>query len=192
VEEEEEDDVMSSDRADSDESEEDDHHDTDDSDSSDAGELNKFDPRARPGQQNQRAQQAYARTRERNRVANVNLVPLRAGMMDTVGRGTADQNATFGQRRGESSRNGKSVAASGGMEISWVPSASSSGAQNGEEGERVRGGKTGKGVETFGMGLERGGEVQRAEVSEGDRRGRTHRRQGVRSGSRNALRRTSG
>lgn len=54
----------------------------------------------------------------------------------------------------------------------------------------VRGKKTlerRKGVELFGAGMERGGERQ-VDVSDGDRRGRTERRKGVRSGSKNTFR----
>ncbi|KAF8067840.1 NUC153 and WD40 repeat-containing nucleolar rRNA processing-related protein [Lyophyllum atratum] len=178
------------------------------SDSSDAGELNKFDPRARPGQKNVRAQEAYNRTRERNRAAgrapNVNLVPMRP---QTDGTRVVDKNATFGQRRmtttTASSAGGRKqtsssdvrFAADGGVEMSWMPSA---GPMDAEDmlvsgGGAPKKGKTKRpGVESFGAGLEKGGGDPSYEVSENDRKGRTHRRQGVRSGSKNVFRRMDG
>ncbi|KAG6916426.1 hypothetical protein DXG01_006830 [Tephrocybe rancida] len=184
-------------------SEDDDASDSDNS--SDAGELNKFDPRVRPGQKNVRAQEAYNRTRERNRVAgrtsNVNLVPMRA---QTDGARTVDKNATFGQRRmstGPKKQQQSSLAsdvhftAEGGMELSWMPS---SGPQDADDMLVTSGGapKKGKpkrpGVESFGAGMERGGEDRSADVSENDRKGRTQRRKGVRSGSKNVFRKMDG
>ncbi|KAG5654569.1 hypothetical protein H0H81_000094 [Sphagnurus paluster] len=173
------------------------------SDSSDAGELTKFDPRSRPGQKNVRVQEAYDRTRERNRLAgrtpNVNLVPLQAR---TGGARGADKNATFGQRRmgPTSSTGGKKQSsassdmrftADGGMEMSWVPS---SGPADADDmligGGPPKKGKTKRqGVESFGAGMERGGEGQSSVVGESDRKGRTQRRKGVRSGSKNVFRR---
>ncbi|PBK94652.1 NUC153 and WD40 repeat-containing nucleolar rRNA processing-related protein [Armillaria gallica] len=148
------------------------------SDSSDAGELTKFDRRARPGQQNVRAKEAYDRTRQQNRVANVNMVPMR---VQNGSRGM-NKDATFGQRRkGPSKAAPRSNPNDGEVELSWVPSSSSQNA--GAKSQHKR-----KGVETFGAGLERGGEPM-AEVAEHDRKGRTQRRQGVRSGSKNVFRR---
>ncbi|TFK41623.1 WD40-repeat-containing domain protein [Crucibulum laeve] len=164
------------------------------SDSSDAGELNKFDPRARPGQTNPRAQEAYKRTKESNRVANVNFVPMRA--QAGVSRGV-DKNATFGQRLKPSaavptkSRSSDArIGDDGAMEISWVPS---SDARDDEDDSRVgRKGKSKapqrKGVEVFGAGMEKGG-METVDMSESDRQGRTHRRKGIRSGSKNVFRR---
>ncbi|KAF8999095.1 WD40-repeat-containing domain protein [Cyathus striatus] len=158
------------------------------SDSSAAGDLNAFDPRARPGQKNSRAQEAYNRNRERNRVANVNFVPMRA---QAGGAHVGDKDATFGKRlkqvvgpskapfgRDDSLHLGDDNA----MEISWVPSSSA----NDEEKVAKRAGKQ-KGVETFGAGLQKGVE-EAAEMSEAERTGRTHRRRGMRSGSKNVFR----
>ncbi|KAJ7910609.1 NUC153 and WD40 repeat-containing nucleolar rRNA processing-related protein [Mycena leptocephala] len=70
------------------------------SDSSDAGALNKFDPRARPGQKNARVEEAYSRTREQNRRANEGkFVPMRPASTGANGTPLADRSATFGQRR---------------------------------------------------------------------------------------------
>lgn len=187
-EEEEESDKVSSDGLGESESE---SGDDSDSDSSDAGELTKFDPRSRPGQKNLRAQQAYDRTREHNRVANINMVPMRA--TGTNSERLGDRNASFGQRLAPSSSSKDSRRPSkpslgkddGAMEISWVPSASSA---KDDDGGRQGGGKKQerrKGVEVFGAGMEKGGE----EVSESGRKGRTQRRKGVRSGSKNVFRR---
>ncbi|KAF8886553.1 NUC153 and WD40 repeat-containing nucleolar rRNA processing-related protein [Infundibulicybe gibba] len=167
------------------------------SDSSDAGELNKFDPRARPGQKNVLAQEAYTRNRERNRIANVNLVPMRA---QTGGNSTrlGDRNATFGQRRGlsgPSTGGDRSSLKDGGMEVSWTPSAApvDGGDMLVDDAERNKNKKSQrrKGVEVFGAGMEKGGD-DGLEISDSDRKGRTHRRKGVRSGSKNVFRKMDG
>ena len=170
-------------------------------------ELNSFDPRARPGQKNERAHQAYARTREQNRTlskSNVNFVPLRAHA-STGGRDTEiDKDASFGQRRSSITHKGKSKAPShagfgpeGGVEMSWVPS-STAGAGD-DEDISVAGGldkvkkknrDKRKNVESFGAGMERGGGTsERYGATDAERRGRMERRKGVRSGSKNAFRR---
>ena len=46
-----------------------------------------------------------------------------------------------------------------------------------------------KGVEVFGAGMEKGGEEPGRQLSEAERTGRTKRRQGMRSGSKNTFRR---
>ncbi|KAJ3907461.1 NUC153 and WD40 repeat-containing nucleolar rRNA processing-related protein [Lentinula edodes] len=195
-EEEEESDKMSSDGLGKSDSEDDSGN---SSDSSDAGELNKFDPRARPGQKNVRAQEAYNRSKQQNRTSNVKLVPMRpqSGANDT--QLATGKEATFGQRRSHSSYpgGGKSasrankvnIAEDGGMEMSWVPSANSQDARElSGQGKAGKQQDRRKGVEKFGAGLEKGGEDP-LELSETDRKGRVHRRQGIRSGSKNAFRR---
>ncbi|KAH7915056.1 WD40-repeat-containing domain protein [Hygrophoropsis aurantiaca] len=195
--EEEESDKLSSDGLGESDSDDDDRDDSDDS--SDAGELNKFDPRARPGQKNPRAQQAYTRTREQNRVANVNMVPLVAQTNEAGPSRLSDKNASFGQRRNPQhlppgSRGGKSHStniAGGEMEMTWVPSSSSNTDQNREMSKSKR--KDGrKGVEVFGAGMERGGEDSVPELSEDNRKGRSQRRKGMRSGSKNVFRKMAG
>ncbi|KAJ7019329.1 NUC153 and WD40 repeat-containing nucleolar rRNA processing-related protein [Mycena alexandri] len=169
------------------------------SDSSDAGALNKFDPRARPGQKNARVQEAYSRTREQNRLANQgNFVPMRPASTGANGTRLADRNATFGQRRGTTAGGSKSHSSAtngaGAMEVSWVPSASSGGGGMDVDAEVERSEKKGKskarkGVEVFGAGMEKGYSGEDLQVSEQDRKGRTQRRKGVRSGSKNVFRR---
>ncbi|TFK71905.1 hypothetical protein BDN72DRAFT_887452 [Pluteus cervinus] len=171
---------------------------SDSEDSSDAGELNKYDPRTRPGQKNQRVESAYKRDRERNRVANVKMVPVNAQASSS----RTDTQATFGQRRNGPSktpgsstwgRNAKGTFDDnddGGMEVSWLPS--STARDDSPEAESSKRGKSKKpekrkGVESFGAGLERG-HVQQ-ELDENDRKGRTKRRTNVRSGSKNTFRR---
>ncbi|KAG1863069.1 WD40-repeat-containing domain protein [Suillus subluteus] len=169
----------------------------DSDDSSDAGELNTFDPRARPGQKNERAHQAYTRTRQHNRQsnANVNFVPLvphtEAG---TNARKTGDKTATFGQRRNAPARGSSHTttpygAANGdkrGFEMSWVPSTKDPSRDRGSRKD----GNARKGVEVFGAGMERGGgDGERTVVlSESERTGRSQRRKGMRSGSKNVFR----
>jgi len=89
----------------------------------------------------------------------------------------------------------------GSVEVSWVPTPGSSrtGAGPGDDEDNIgrsrgtmRASKekdVRKGVERFGAGMEKGGEdpTMRA-LSEQERRGRTQRRRGVRSGSKNAFR----
>lgn len=84
--------------------------------------------------------------------------------------------------------------ADGGVEMSWVPSSSSK--PMGDDDMLVPGGPGNSkkrqdkrnGVESFGAGMERGGE-RNANISDADRMGRTERRKGVRSGSKNIFRR---
>lgn len=176
---------------------------SDSSDSSDEGELTKFDRRSRPGQRNIRAEEAYERDRERNRAANVNMVPMRpqiTGSNHTQRPG--DKNATFGQRRMPRSASSANRSANRSthenddapMEISWVPSSSSSaagGKDNADRQSKSRDGKDKrrKGVETFGASLERGVDERLEFSNDSERQGRSHRRKGVRSGSKNTFRR---
>ena len=136
-------------------------------------ELSKFDPRVRPGQKNP----ALIRGRS-NRVPKVNLVPMRA---DTRSRGV-DKNATFGQRRrGVSAPSGKEddVLQVHLGEVTWTPSTTKVAREDGMFKK--------KGRETFGAGMEKG-VVDQPELNEMERKGRTQRRKGVRSGSRNVFR----
>ncbi|KAG0698718.1 WD40-repeat-containing domain protein [Suillus ampliporus] len=164
---------------------------SDSDDSSDAGELNKFDPRARPGQKNERAHQAYARTKQNNRRsnANVNFVPLVPHTeTSTSARKMGDKTATFGQRRNAPARGPASHTTTakgskeGGFEMSWVPSS------NKPREERGSGKDARKGVEVFGAGMERGDEDRTQALSESERKGRSQRRKGMRSGSKNVFR----
>lgn len=169
----------------------------DSDDSSDAGELNKFDPRARPGQKNGRAHQAYTRTRQRNRQsnANVNFVPLVPHTStSTSARKAGDKTATFGQRRNAPARRFSHTttphtASKGGkegaFEMSWVPSSTKDPSR--DRGSR-KDGNTRKGVELFGAGMERGGGDRTPVLSDSERTGRSQRRKGMRSGSKNVFR----
>ncbi len=74
------------------------------------------------------------------------------------------------------------------MEISWVPSHPPGENPNDLSGKAEKGRTKQRNVETFGAGLEMAGKED-AEVGESDRHGRTQRRKGVRSGSKNAFRR---
>lgn len=79
----------------------------------------------------------------------------------------------------------------GGMEMSWV---STGGVVDGDEsdGRKRKSGVRPKGrrVETFGAGMERGGDPDLDhDASSDNRKGRTQRRHGVRSGSKNVFRR---
>ncbi|KAF8136954.1 WD40-repeat-containing domain protein [Boletus edulis] len=165
-------------------------------DSSDAGELNKHDPRSRPGQQNARLQQAYSRAREANRQSNkVHFVPLVAQANAPTGK-TNDKDAPFGQRlvsrqQSKSSAEPTStvrLSADGGMEMTFIPSGTGDDDSPAvaRKKKEVR-----KGVEVFGAGMERGVEEPKGGMSESERSGRKQRRKGMRSGSKNVFRQTS-
>ena len=89
----------------------------------------------------------------------------------------------------------------GSLDVSWVPTRSSarSDARAEGDGDELVGRRSGrhkrplkdtrKGVERFGAGMEKGGEDPDMRVlSEQERSGRTQRRRGMRSGSKNAFR----
>ena len=129
------------------------------------------------------------------------MVPIRP---QTIGSNNntqrpGDKNATFGQRRMPRSASFTNSAKKSSfrahedddnaMEISWVPTSSSS--ATGGKDERQNKSKTArdklrKGIETFGAGLERGVEEF---SNDSEKKGRSHRRKGVRSGSKNTFRR---
>lgn len=161
-------------------------------DSSDAGELTKFDPRTRPGQKNARAEQQHARTREANRrrTPNINLTPLVPHASAAAAK-LGDKNATFGQRlasRQTTTNTGKSAdvkfSADGGMEMSFTPSSSITVDQ--PRSTKKKGAR--KGAEMLGATMERGGDEPQGELRENEKRGRTRRRHGQRSGSKNTFR----
>ncbi|TCD67792.1 hypothetical protein EIP91_011920 [Steccherinum ochraceum] len=171
-------------------------------DSDDAGALWQDDIRARIAARDS-GLRAQAKTRRQagpsKRTPNVRLVPFRA---QTGASGTAsDPSATFGQRR---SNKGKTRAddedgfagGDGAKEFSFVPTQSG----NLQDEDYDAGGKKGgkkerrKGVESFGAGMEKVGEGYEGEpgetsMSESDRKGRSQRRSGMRSGSKNTFRR---
>ena len=159
-------------------------------------ELTKFDPRSNPGQRNFRAEEAYAREKAEKRKLwtskKVSMVPLRA-QAGGASHSAGDRGATFGERRAP----GASSRKSGGskqartedapMEISWVPSGSAGKAGDDGEGKAKAKAPRRKGVESFGAGLERGVE-ETVNADDAERQGRTQRRKGVRSGSKNVFR----
>lgn len=126
----------------------------------------------------------------------MNFVPIRA---HTGSGQIADQSATFGQRRmssGEKKQRSSLTSdahytADGDVEISWMPS---SGPQDADDMLVSGGGLQKKvkikrpGVELFGAGMEKGGGRGLVNLSESERKGRTERRKGVRSGSKNMFR----
>lgn len=132
----------------------------------------------------------------------INMVPIRPQTMGSNStQRPGDKDATFGQRRmprSASSTNttGKSSFKAheddDAMEISWVPTSSATGGKDNGDGQstsRTVKGKRRKGVESFGAGLERGVEERMEFSNDSERKGRSHRRKGVRSGSKNTFRR---
>lgn len=126
-------------------------------------------------------------------------MPLQTQVNGSDGRFN-NKNATFGQRRsvaeGLNSQNaaGKGKmredrSADGGMEVTFVPSGAADDAEPAERGGRGKNPARRKGVELFGAGLEKGGREAEVVLSEGERKGRTQRRRGMRSGSKNTFRR---
>jgi ribosome biogenesis protein ENP2 len=103
-----------------------------------------------------------------------------------------DKNATFGQRLAPKTSKFDSRAQGDNddaMEVSWVPSASSKNHDDDADRPRRKKNEKKRGVERFGAGLEKGYSESSQGISEAERSGRTHRRHGVRSGSKNSFRR---
>lgn len=112
-----------------------------------------------------------------------------------------DRSTAFGDRRksnsaapGRSSKSDDTRVTrmpGGGAEISWVPTSSGGKGDSlfddgfGEGDVPKKGGKRKDGVEEFGAGMEKGGKSFDADSG---RKGRTQRRTGIRSGSRNTFR----
>ena len=135
----------------------------------------------------------YTKARRQQKAANpftsVRMAPLKTnhgGSRDSRG------GATFGARRNEASKYKQPSqhvkrSTGGGVEFTWVPSSKNDSPRVSSEGGKQ---KKRPGVETFGAGMEKGGRLQNAmELDEAQRRGRTKRRQNVRSGSKNVFRR---
>jgi ribosome biogenesis protein ENP2 len=136
------------------------------------------------------------RTEKQQRLAKLNLVPAHAQAESNGVSRNSTREASFGQRRaltdkGKGRSDVRDRTADGVMETSWLPSQTRS-----DEDDMLGGGrksrKSGsrpKGVETFGLGLEKGRVGQEVEMTENQRKGRTERRKGMRSGSKNVFRR---
>ena len=76
----------------------------------------------------------------------------------------------------------------GGVEMTFIPSTSAD-ADEEKPGKNAGNKSRRKGVESFAAGLEKGGGEPEVAMSESERRGRIHRRKGMRSGSKNTFRR---
>ena len=129
------------------------------------------------------------------RVPKVNLVP-----MSTRGTRGVDKNASFGQHLINSRLRSNKVRFNeeeivqaterGGMEMTWTPSSTSAAMDDMDDSSSKKRGsnlKRRKGTESFGAGMERGG-MDEVEIKETEKKGRTQRRKGIRSGSRNVFR----
>lgn len=161
---------------------------------------------------------SFARRRPTN--AGLRLVPLQAQLSTASDRTAASGDTSFGHRRFIKQRQRPTNGPNhndekehvfrkndGSVEVSWVPTTRSTrsdatraettaGADEDDLVGRPRGLKralkdTRKGVERFGAGMEKGGEDPDMRVlGEQERSGRKQRRHGMRSGSKNAFRRT--
>ncbi|CAE6478012.1 unnamed protein product, partial [Rhizoctonia solani] len=135
----------------------------DDSDSSREGDLVAYDPRSRPPQSQPRPQKKENGPR---------LTTSRA-------RATPSKQKQYNLGKGDH----VNTLEDGGFEMSFVPSGKSD--EPRRKTNRLAGNKK---VEKFGAGMERGGRREE-DPGESGRNGRTKRRTGVRSGSKNAFRR---
>ncbi|KAI0284599.1 hypothetical protein BGY98DRAFT_947704 [Russula aff. rugulosa BPL654] len=152
--------------------------------------------------------------RRRPVAANVRLVPLQAqastAASGRIAAASRDTSSSFGHRRSASTRHQQQQQqqqqqhhdrhnredehihrkGDGSVEVSWVPAPKSSRLVGGQQRKQKRALKdTRKGVERFGAGMEKGGEDPNMRaLSEQERRGRSQRRRGMRSGSKNAFR----
>lgn len=149
----------------------------DDSSDDNRTKLGRSDSRS--VQRNGASSEAHKPARKNVRMKEVNLVPIWRQEA-----GTRDKHSTFGQQlnsvaKKQSTRNRSD------MEFSWMPSPKVVDANDMlVSGGRHQNKKKVRSVETF--GLEKGPLEQ---TSERDRKGRTDRRRGMRSGSKNAFRR---
>lgn len=138
----------------------------------------------------------------KRRDPKVQLVPVQVTSATSTNR-TTDKNASFGQRRSNGTQSkGKARAsqqdawhaADGGLEMSFIPSSNGDAIDDDDDdtiGEKrsTRPEKRKRGVETFGAGMEKGGDDYGGRaLDESERRGRTQRRKGMRSGSKNTFR----
>ncbi|GJJ10426.1 hypothetical protein Clacol_004652 [Clathrus columnatus] len=168
-------------------------------DSSDAGSLHQFNPRARE------PTNGKAMRRTTNRPAP-KLVPLLPQTTTTTSSSSNNKDVSFGERRW---RNQSSVpvksrdeanshhVTDGVMEMTWVPSPTAQHDDDDDDGDggasnHVYGGKAKKTkikeVERFGAGMEKGRLPEEMNLDHANRFGRTKRRTGIRSGSRNVFR----
>jgi ribosome biogenesis protein ENP2 len=129
--------------------------------------------------------------------SNLKMVSARPDTPNGTSSKRRDPSETFGSRRKSDVPNLKEPSTStssaivkhnedGGVTLSFMPGSSKTekdqSAGNGGQNHKKR--KTG--IEYLGAGLERG--VERTEVPESERKGRTQKRKGMRSGSKNAFR----
>jgi len=114
--------------------------------------------------------------------------------MSTQGARGVDKNASFGEHLFNSTLRYKNIRSEeivrqtedGGMEITWTPSASTAIDDNSSKKRKSKDSKR-RGGESFGAGMERGS-TDEVEIKETEKKGRTQRRRGIRSGSKNFFR----
>jgi ribosome biogenesis protein ENP2 len=143
-----------------------------------------------------------ATSSRRSTNASMRLIPLQAQPPSTASDHAVSRDASFGHRRSASTRQGTESRpdeeehifrkSDGSVGVSWVPAPRSKSdvrAEDDGRGGKPRKVAPPKGVERFGAGMEKGGGDRSArDLSEQERSGRTQRRRGMRSGSKNALR----
>jgi ribosome biogenesis protein ENP2 len=124
------------------------------------------------------------------------MVAARAETNGSNSSNIRDPTATFGQRRhslkskaSKYQSHGDDIikpSEDGGMSISFTPRSSAREDRDTNQMAKKDKDRQKPGIKYLGAGLERG--MERQEVSEADRKGRTQRRKGIRSGSKNAFR----
>ncbi|KAG9073975.1 hypothetical protein FS749_014519 [Ceratobasidium sp. UAMH 11750] len=163
-----------------------------DSDSSREGDLSLYNPRARPPKPDPRIQ---TQTKPKNGTPHQSVhrpTKLSSGPRLTTSRTRPSSHLAEKAERGLGPNTHVNSLNDGGFEMSFVPLGRADSDEEQRSARKSRkggaGGSGGK-VERFGAGMERGGRGKEEDVKENERNGRTKRRTGVRSGSKNAFRR---
>ncbi|KAG8747715.1 hypothetical protein FRC10_011842 [Ceratobasidium sp. 414] len=163
------------------------------SDSSREGDLNLYNPRARPPKSDSRTQPQIKPKNSAPHQSTHHPTKLSSAPRLTTSRTRpASSRAAEKSERSLGSRAHVNVLGDGGFEMSFVPSGRADSDEEQRNARKCRKGGSGESggkVERFGAGMERGGRGKEEDVKENERYGRTKRRTGVRSGSKNAFRR---
>ncbi|KLO17661.1 hypothetical protein SCHPADRAFT_846182 [Schizopora paradoxa] len=162
---------------------------------SDKGESDQSEDEEFQRQVRRRQEGAERPSVRRPKVRMVDAVPRVDGRNKSSG--STSRDATFGQRKQITTSNSlrKNMPSNKpdedmAMEYSWVPATNEKDERSTSKSSKKGGNEMRKGVEYFGLGMEKGGDDtrHREDMDENERHGRTKRRSGMRSGSKNAFR----